>query len=77
MGNSAVGRVLWKAVDDAAFRRRLLQDLGNSLAEEGFILSDDEMRTLRNCWESVSGLSERRALEQIAAFARGYARDLY
>jgi hypothetical protein len=77
LGSSSVGRALWKAVDDAAFRRRLLMDPGNALAEEGFVLSDDEMRTMRGYWESVSGLSDRRAMEQLAAYARGYARDLY
>ena len=72
MMESVVGRVLWRAVEDTDFRRRTLGNLGTALAEEGFLLTDDEMRTVRGHWESLQGLSERRAYERIMAFARAY-----
>ncbi len=76
MGDAVVGRVLWRAVEDSDFRRRAIQNLGSALAEDGFILSDDEMRELRNCWEPIQALSERAAYERIMANARGYRREL-
>jgi len=74
VGDSAVGRILWRAVENAEFRRRAMQNLGTALAEEGFVISDDEMETLRTCWESVDSLGERAAYERISAMARGYRR---
>ena len=74
MNETMVGRVLWRAVEDAGFRRRALSNLGSALAEEGFILSDDEMTTLRGCWEPLPALSERAAYERLMAMARPYRR---
>lgn len=74
MTESIVGRVLWLAVEDSGFRGRLLVNLGASLAEEGFVLSDAEMSTLREYYESLHNLNERRALERINALARAYHR---
>jgi hypothetical protein len=76
LSESVVGRILWLAVEDAGFRARLLLGPGNALAEEGFVLNDDEMSTLRDCFESLNHLTERRAFERINAMARGYHREL-
>lgn len=72
--SEAIGRALWKAAEDADFRRRCLGNLGTALAEEGFILTDAEMSTLRGYFESLVGLRERVAYERLAAMARGYRR---
>lgn len=68
-----VGSVLRRAQEDADFRRRFLCDPGNALAEEGFILTDDDMATLRGHQADWQGLSERGAYERIMALARVYA----
>lgn len=68
-----VSIILQRAQADADFRRRFLKDFGNALAEEGFLLSDDDMATLRGHWEGWHGLSERGAYERIMALARIYA----
>ena len=67
-------RTLWRAEGDAHFRERARQNLGSTLAEEGLILTDDEMRQLRDFWETLQGLSERAAYERIAALARSKGR---
>ncbi len=74
MSESVVGRVLWRAVEDPGFRARLLLGSSSALAEEGFVLNDEEMSTLRECFESLHQLTERRAFERISAMARGYQR---
>lgn len=70
---TVIGSVLDKAREDSDFRRRLLGSPGMALAEEGFILTDDEMRILRGHWETWQDLSERAAYERIMALARSYA----
>ena len=74
MNESMVGRVLWRATEDGEFRKRLISNLGAALAEEGFILSDSEMGSLRDQWESVINLNERAAYERVMALARAYRR---
>jgi hypothetical protein len=71
-----VGQVLRRAEAEADFRRRLLSNPGTALAEEGFILTDEEMRTLREHWESWRNMSERAAYERIMALARAYSGPL-
>ena len=72
--SNVIGKVLWRAVDDPDLRRRMLRDLGNALAEEGFILSDSEMAILRDCWETVPRHSDNALRERITAMARPYRR---
>jgi hypothetical protein len=74
LSESIVGRILWLAVEDPGFRARLLLGPGNALAEEGFVLNDDEMSTFRECFDSLNNLTERRAYERINAMARAYHR---
>ncbi len=76
MEETAVSRVFRHAARDPEFRRRALQNLGTALAEEGFILTDAEMRTLRGYWEPLQDLSERAAYERVMALARQHARSL-
>ncbi len=76
MFESAVGRILWRAVEDPVFRARLLVEPGSAIPEEGFVTSDEEMSTLGgNVFESLHHLTERQALERINAMARGYQRS--
>ena len=75
MQNEIVGRVLMTAAREAVFRRSMLEDMGSALAAEGFILSDDEMRILREKWDTLRGLSERTAQERIRAWAWGYTKE--
>ncbi len=70
LAENAVTRALWKASHDRDFRNRARQNLGYALAQDGFILSDAEMAYLRDWWESLHGLSDRGAQEQITAQAR-------
>jgi hypothetical protein len=70
-----IGRILWKASEDERFRQRLRDNLGATLAEEGFILSDTEMSAMRTYWEGWQGLSDRAAYERITAAARSYRRN--
>ncbi len=70
MRQNAVGRVLWKAGEDSHFRRRFLANMGTALAEEGFLLNDEEMQTLRELWETFGRLEDRPAQERILAIAR-------
>ena len=76
MSGSIVGRILWLAVEDPGFRSRVLREYGTALAEEGFVLTDDEMSTVRECFDSLNRLPERRAIERINAMARSYHRDV-
>ena len=75
MHNEIVGRVLMTAAREAVFRRAMLDDMGCALAAEGFILSDEEMRNLREKWETLGGLSERMAHEKIRAWAWSYTKE--
>ena len=75
MTYSILGRMLWQAVDDDDFRRRLLRDAGSALAEEGYIFSDAEMGQWRDYAEHLHGLNERAARERITAWARSYYRE--
>ena len=75
MQNEMVGRVLMTAAREGVFRRAMLDDMGCALAAEGFILSDDEMRVLREKWETLSGLSDRMAHEKIRAWAWSYTKE--
>ena len=71
---STLGRVFGRAAEDHDFRRRLLANSGSALAEEGFLLTDQEMGLFRDQWETVCGLSERGAYEKVMALAHGYRR---
>ena len=62
--------ILRFAASDADFRGRLVRCVGMTLAEEGFILTNDEMRTLREMIKPLEGLSERVVYERIAALSR-------
>lgn len=53
----------------------MLDNMGFALAEEGFILSDDQMAVMRDFWETLSGLNERAAYERIAAKERSLRRS--
>lgn len=70
MHNSPIGRMLWRAVHDSLFRRAAMTDLGATLAESAFILTDREMSELRSFWDTVTPLSDRAALETIQRYAR-------
>jgi len=72
MDRSMIGRVLWRAAEDEAFRTRTLENLGMALAQEGFVLSDAEMQHLRTWWEEIHSMSKRGAAERIQALARAY-----
>lgn len=72
--SGVVRRALWRAAEDADFRRRSLANMGMALAEEGFILSDAEMSQMRGVWEALSGLSDRACYERISALARANPR---
>lgn len=76
MQKKVIVSVLNRAQEDADFRRRLLGSPGTALAEEGFILSDDEMTLLRSHWEIWQGMSERAAYERIMALAHAYSGPL-
>lgn len=74
MVSARVREALWKAAEDSEFRRRTLANLGMALAEEGFILTDDEMATMRSYWESLVGLTEPALSKQVMALARANPR---
>lgn len=74
MAETTLGRVFRRAAHDTEFRRRALQNMGIALAEEGFVLTDAEMRELREHWEPLQSVSERAAYERIMALARQHAR---
>jgi hypothetical protein len=44
--------------------------MGAALAEEGFLLNDEEMQTMRELWETFGNLEDRLAQERILAIAR-------
>ncbi|GEM_PF-4210528 len=67
---SIIPFILNRAAADADFRGRLVRQLGNTLAEEGFILNDEEMRAIREMIEPLDGLTERVVYERIAALYR-------
>ena len=75
MQESSVERILRLAVDSGEFRRRALRNLGTALAEEGFILTDTEMATLRAHFEPLTHLSDRAGYERIVALAWQYRRE--
>ena len=72
MEHSTVGRILWRAASDEAFRNRTMDNLGIALAQDGFIVNDIEMAQLRAWWEEIQAMSARRAAERIQALARAY-----
>ena len=72
MERSTLGRILWRAAADEEFRGRALDNLGITLAQEGFLLNDGEMTQLRTWWDELQTLSPRRAAERIQALARAY-----
>ena len=74
MVSGVIRQALWKAATDTDFRRRALANMGMALAEEGFILSDAEMTTMRGLWEPLMGLSERASYERIMALSRSNPR---
>ncbi len=67
---SIIPLILHRAASDADFRGRLVYCLGTTLAEEGFILDDEEMRAIREMIEPLAGLSDRLVYERIAALSR-------
>jgi GNAT superfamily N-acetyltransferase len=70
MRDSTVGWVLWLAVKDPIFRSAARRNLGIAVAERGFILSNSEMATLLDFWETLDQVSDRRAHELIEGHAR-------
>ncbi len=74
MPNKTLGRVMWRAGEDADFLRRLQNDFGMALAEEGYTLDDDEMHTLRTYNEEFRELPLRAARERALAIARSQFR---
>lgn len=67
---SLISVVLHRAAADADFRGRLVRHLGNTLAEEGFILDDEEMRAIREMIEPLDGLTDRIVYERVSALSR-------
>ena len=59
LAETTIARIFARAASDEVFRRRAQQNIGFALAEEGFILTDAEMREVRQHWEPLLGLSER------------------
>ena len=72
MERSTLSRVLWRAAGDEEFRTRAIDNLGMTLAQEGFLLTDAEMAQMRAWWDEIQGLSVRGAAERIQALARSY-----
>lgn len=72
--SAVIPTVLHLAAVNPIFRGRLTQQLGTALAEEGFILNDDEMYRLRGLIEPLVGLPERSLYERIAALSRSNPR---
>ncbi len=67
---SIIPVVLHCAASNADFRGRLVRCLGMALAEEGFVLTDDEMRIIREMIEPLEELPERVVYERVAALSR-------
>ena len=72
MERSLLARILRRAAADPEFRNRAIDNLGMALAQEGFLLSDEEMAQMRTWWEQMEGLTARGAAERIEALARTY-----
>jgi len=72
MDRTVIGKVLWRAAEDEAFRMRTLENLGMALAQDGFILDDAEMRQITTWWDEIITLGMRAATERIQALARAY-----
>ena len=72
MERSTVRMILWRAATDEDFRNRTIENLGMTLAQEGFLLTDSEMAQMRTWWEEIRGLSARGAAERIQALSRSY-----
>ncbi|MBC7526522.1 MAG: hypothetical protein H7308_03135 [Chthonomonadaceae bacterium] len=75
MQSSSIGRALWKASREKEFLRRFLGNMGSALAEEGLVLTDEEMMILRDHKEEWQGLPERAARDRITAIARSHYRE--
>lgn len=74
MNRDRLGTILWRAAADEDFRSRTIDNLGIALAQEGFVVSDDEMNQLRSWWDEIERLSPRAAMERIQALARSFKR---
>ena len=72
MERSTIGRVLRRATEDEDFRKRSIENLGMALAQDGFILTDAEMRQVRAWWEEIQGMGARGGSERIQALARAH-----
>ncbi|HLJ20319.1 MAG TPA: hypothetical protein VKU84_08980 [Stellaceae bacterium] len=72
MEGGTVGRVMARAALDEEFRARFLDNLGMALAQDGFLLTDGEMRQLRDWWDEIRTMGARDAAERIRALARSY-----
>jgi hypothetical protein len=70
MATSPLGAIFKRLASDPVFRQQAMRNLGTALAEEGFVLTDEEMRAMREIWESLAGLDERAVRERLAALAR-------
>ena len=74
MKSDPCGNVLLLAAKDIEFMRRLIANPGTALAEEGFILDDQQMSRMRPMIVEVQGLPERTARERIRAMAHAHRR---
>ncbi len=72
MEETTLGKVLHRAAQEPVFLKRMTTHLGQAVAEEGFVLTDGEMRQLRGYWEALEGLSDRQVYEKVSALARGH-----
>jgi hypothetical protein len=70
MAASPLGKLLRRLATDSLFREHASRNLGTALAEEGFVLTDEEMHFMREIWEGLAGLDERQVHERLAALAR-------
>ena len=65
-------KVFRQAANDPLFRRRIIDQPGIALSEEGFVLSDEEMRTVRAHLEPLRNASDREINERVRAIALSY-----
>lgn len=72
MEPGTLGRVMRHAAADEEFRARAIDNLGMALAQDGFLLTDGEMRQLRDWWEEITSMGARDAAERIRALARSF-----
>lgn len=70
---SIIAKVLSLAAEDVLFREHVRARMGEALAQNGFVLADDEMAALRAILEPLHRLNDRAAAERIAALSRTYA----